>query len=143
MLSFFIDLNLKKNSTQWKSFKVSNERVKGINDKFDTLSLAEIEVKVKNKSFKCSAEGLGPINALDKSLRKALIEFYPKLSDLNLIDYKVRILTPQDGTQALVRVRIESSNKKKSWSTIGVSNNVIEASYIALDDSVTYHLMKV
>ena len=126
-----------------KSFKVSNERVKGVNNELVTLSLAEIEVKVKNKSFKCSAEGVGPINALDKSLRKALIEFYPKLSDLNLIDYKVRILTPQDGTQALVRVRIESSNKKNSWSTIGVSNNVIEASYIALDDSVTYHLMKV
>ena len=63
-------------------------------------------------------------------------------SDLRLLDYKVRILTPQDGTNALVRVRIESSNKNEKWSTIGVSHNVIDASYIALHDSITYHLLK-
>jgi len=74
-------------------------------------------------------------------LRKALSKFYPKLKKLNLIDYKVRILTPQDGTKALVRVRIESSNHKSKWSTIGVSYNVIDASYIALHDSITYHLL--
>jgi len=125
-----------------KRFKVSNERVRNADNKFDTISLAEIAIKVENKSFRCSAKGLGPINALDKSLRKALTKFYPKLSELNLVDYKVRILTPQDGTKALVRVRIESSAKENTWSTIGVSDNVIDASYIALNDSITYHLMK-
>ena len=60
---------------------------------------------------------------------------------LNLVDYKVRILTPQDGTKALVRVRIESRNESLNWSTIGVSYNVIDASYIALHDSITYHLL--
>ena len=70
------------------------------------------------------------------------MKFYPKLKELNLIDYKVRILTPEDGTKALVRVRIESSNKNQTWSTIGVSYNVIDASYIALHDSITYHLLK-
>ena len=59
-----------------------------------------------------------------------------------LVDYKVRILTPQDGTKALVRVRIESANKKMKWSTIGISHNVIDASYIALHDSITFHLLK-
>ena len=78
---------------------------------------------------------------MDKSLRNALIKYYPSLKKLNLIDYKVRILTPQDGTKALVRVRIESSNNKAKWSTIGVSHNVIDASYIALHDSITYHLL--
>ena len=89
-----------------------------------------------------SSKGSGPINALDNALRKALIQFYPSLKNLNLVDYKVRILTPKDGTKALVRVRIESSNEKINWSTIGVSNNVIDASYIALHDSITYHLLK-
>ena len=79
---------------------------------------------------------------MDVSLRQALIQSYPVLEDLNLVDYKVRILTPQDGTKALVRVRIESSNKNSNWSTIGVSDNVIDASYIALNDSITYHLFK-
>ena len=75
-------------------------------------------------------------------MRHALTKYYPSLKKLNLIDYKVRILTPQDGTKALVRVRIESSNQKFKWSTIGVSYNVIDASYVALHDSITYHLLK-
>ena len=79
---------------------------------------------------------------MDNSLSQALIHSYPLIKKLNLIDYKVRILTPQDGTKALVRVRIESTNKKITWSTIGVSNNVIDASFLALHDSITYHLSK-
>ena len=67
---------------------------------------------------------------------------YPSLKNLNLVDHKVRILNPKDGTKALVRVRIESSNSRYNWSTIGVSDNVVDASYIALHDSITYHLLK-
>ena len=125
-----------------ESFKVSDERRKKTSGKFITISEARIKIFVNGKEFFCAAEGNGPINALDISLRQALKHSYPVLKDLNLLDYKVRILTPQDGTKALVRVRIESSNKKSSWSTIGVSDNVIDASYIALNDSITYHLYK-
>ena len=101
-----------------------------------------MKIYVGNKSFYSAAEGNGPIHALDIALRNALTKFYPTIKKLNLIDYKVRILKPQDGTKALVRVRIESKNEKLKWSTIGVSHNVIDASYIALNDSITYHLLK-
>ena len=109
---------------------------------FNTLSEARIKINVKNKKYYSATEGNGPIHALDNALRKALEASYPKIRYLHLLDYKVRILTPQDGTDALVRVRVESSNNKLKWSTIGVSKNVIDASYIALHDSITYHLLK-
>ena len=125
-----------------KSFKVLDEKRKNSSGVFVTVSEARIKVIVKGKEFLFATEGDGPIHALDNALRKALIQPYPQIKKLNLIDYKVRILKPQDGTKALVRVRVESSNKKQIWSTIGVSNNVINASFIALHDSVTYHLLK-
>ncbi len=125
-----------------ESFKVSDEKIKNSESKFIPVSEARIKIFVERKEFYSAAEGNGPIHALDIALRKALVKFYPKIKSLNLVDYKVRILTPQDGTNALVRVRIESSNKNEKWSTIGVSHNVIDASYIALHDSITYHLLK-
>jgi len=125
-----------------ESFKVSDEKRKDSESKFVPISEARIKIFVEKKEFYSAAEGNGPIHALDIALRKALIKFYPGIKSLNLVDYKVRILTPQDGTNALVRVRIESSNKNEKWSTIGVSYNVIDASYIALHDSITYHLLK-
>ena len=125
-----------------ESFKVSDEKRTNVKNQSITISEARIKIFVEDKEFYSAAEGNGPIHALDIALRKALIEFYPKIKKLNLIDYKVRILTPQHGTNALVRVRIESSNGNEKWSTIGVSQNVIDASYIALHDSITYHLLK-
>ena len=125
-----------------ESFKVSDEKRKNIKNQSIAISEARIKIFVEDKEFYSAAEGNGPIHALDIALRKALIECYPEIKKLNLIDYKVRILTPQDGTNALVRVRIESSNGNERWSTIGVSQNVIDASYIALHDSITYHLLK-
>ena len=125
-----------------ESFKVSDEKRKNSKDQFVPFSEARIKIFVDKREFYCAAESNGPINALDLALRKALEKFYPRIKKLNLIDYKVRILTPQDGTKALVRVRIESKNKKMKWSTIGVSYNVIDASYIALHDSITFHLLK-
>ncbi|MBF91991.1 MAG: citramalate synthase [Rickettsiales bacterium] len=124
------------------SFKVSDEKRLNESGNFKPFSEARVKIFVGKKEFYSASEGNGPIHALDNALRKALIKFYPKLKELNLIDYKVRILTPEDGTKALVRVRIESSNKNQTWSTIGVSHNVIDASYIALHDSITYHLLK-
>ena len=125
-----------------ESFKVSDEKRKDSNNNLSPFSEASVKILVDDKEFYSAAEGNGPIHALDVALRKALEKFYPKIKKLNLIDYKVRILTPQDGTKALVRVRVESKNEKLKWSTIGVSHNVIDASYIALHDSITYHLLK-
>ena len=125
-----------------ENFKVSDEKRKNIKNEFVPFSEARVKIFVGKKSFYSAAEGNGPIHALDMALRNALIKFYPRIKKLNLVDYKVRILTPQDGTKALVRVRIESKNDQLKWSTIGVSHNVIDASYIALNDSITYHLLK-
>ncbi len=125
-----------------ESFKVSDEKRRNSLNKFVPFSEASVKILVDANEFYSAAEGNGPIHALDLALRQALIKFYPKIKKLNLVDYKVRILTPQDGTKALVRVRIESRNESLNWSTIGVSYNVIDASYIALHDSITYHLLK-
>jgi 2-isopropylmalate synthase len=89
-----------------------------------------------------AAEGDGPVNALDNALRKALMQFYPKLREVKLDDFKVRVLEGKDGTAAKVRVLIESSDGADRWGTIGVSTNVIEASWLALIDSLKYKLMK-
>jgi 2-isopropylmalate synthase len=88
------------------------------------------------------AEGDGPVNALDAALRKALGDFYPEIKDVHLIDYKVRVVNARAGTAAKVRVFIESRDKDSIWGTIGVSENIIEASWQALVDSVEYKLQK-
>ena len=89
------------------------------------------------------AEGNGPVSALDAALRKLLTPSYPSLSELRLIDYKVRILNPQAATGAVTRVIIESADGKgDNWSCVGVSTNVIDASYNALHDSITYKLLR-
>jgi 2-isopropylmalate synthase len=89
------------------------------------------------------ANGNGPVNALDTAIRKALLEVYPALSDMKLVDYKVRILTPGDGTGAVTRVMIESADANGArWSTVGVSPNIIDASFNALFDGITWKLMR-
>ena len=88
------------------------------------------------------ADGDGPVNALDNALRKALNEFYPQLAKMHLSDFKVRVLDEKAGTAAKVRVLIQSQDKTSSWWTIGVSENIIEASWIALVDSIEYKLLK-
>ena len=92
------------------------------------------------------AMGNGPVNALDNALRQALVEFYPSLKDMHLVDYKVRIMQPSadsTGTDAVTRVVIESQEGSGArWSTVGVSSNIIDASYIALRDAYLYKLFK-
>ncbi len=125
------------------SFRVLDERRINAKGKRVTMSEATVKLSVHGKSKMTVAEGNGPVNALDAALRKALIAKYPQLKDMYLNDYKVRILTPQEATAALTRVMIESKDKQgNSWSTIGVSHNVIDASYNALYDAISYHLMK-
>ncbi|MBL7069172.1 MAG: citramalate synthase [Candidatus Omnitrophica bacterium] len=105
-------------------------------------SEATIKLKVKGSLEHTASLGDGPVNALDNALRKALKDFYPNLSQMHLSDYKVRVLDEKEGTAAKVRVLIQSQDKKDSWWTVGVSENIIEASWEALVDSVEYKLLK-
>jgi len=105
-------------------------------------SSAIIKVIVDGKHEITAAEGDGPVNALDKALRKALEVFYPELKEMHLTDYKVRVLNPEEATAAKVRVMIESTDGTDIWATVGVSTDIIEASCIALVDSIEYKLMK-
>ncbi len=106
------------------------------------LSQATIKISVGGEVEITAAEGNGPINALDFALRKALTKFYPQISEMHLVDFRVRILEGSDGTGAMVRVLLDSRDETDFWSTIGVSSNVIEASWHALVDSIQYKLIK-
>lgn len=105
-------------------------------------SEATVRIKVNRKREYTVSEGDGPVNALDNALRKALEGFYPNLKDMHLSDFKVRVLDQKAGTAARVRVLIQSQDKEGSWSTVGVSENIIEASCQALIDSIEYKLLK-
>ncbi len=108
----------------------------------DMLSEAMVKVKIDGKLYHTAAEGNGPVNALDDALRKGLLECYPDLKNVKLVDYKVRILEESTGTESQVRVLIESSDGNDSWTTVGSSSNIIEASWMALADSLEYWLIK-
>jgi 2-isopropylmalate synthase len=126
-----------------QSFRVIDERRWNARGDLVTLSEATIKVEVAGESFMTVAEGNGPVNALDAALRKALLPRYPHLGGIRLTDYKVRILSPQEGTRAVTRVMIETSGAEgEAWSTVGVSANVIDASYNALHDSLTWFLWR-
>ncbi len=103
---------------------------------------ATVKLRVNGEVRHEVAEGDGPVNALDSALRKALNGTFPGLEEMHLVDYKVRVINSTEGTAARVRVVIESRDKEEIWSTIGVSENVIEASWLALVDSVEYKLLK-
>ncbi|MFQ5939630.1 MAG: citramalate synthase, partial [Alphaproteobacteria bacterium] len=125
------------------SFRVIDERRWNARGELVTLSEATIKIEVAGDKVTTVAEGNGPVNALDNALRKALAPAFPQLADVRLVDYKVRILTPDEGTKAVTRVMIESVDGQGArWSTVGVSTNVINASYNALHDSITYKLFR-
>jgi 2-isopropylmalate synthase len=106
------------------------------------LSEAMVKVKVGGGIIHTAAEGDGPVNALDLALRKALLQFYPSLKQVKLVDYKVRILEESTGTESQVRVLIESSDGDNVWRTVGGSTNIIEASWLALADGLEWWLLK-
>jgi 2-isopropylmalate synthase len=125
------------------SFRVIDERRWNAKDELITLSEATVKLLADNQQIMAVAEGNGPVNALDEAIRKVLVQFYPQLEDLRLVDYKVRILNSADGTGAVTRVMIESADGiSENWSTVGVSANVIDASYNALRDSIIYKLFR-
>ena len=105
-------------------------------------SQATIKLKIGDRSEYVVAEGDGPVNALDNAMRKALEKKYPCIKDMQLTDYKVRVLNVKEATAAKVRVWVESRDEEEVWDTVGVSENVIEASWRAIVDSFEYKLMK-
>jgi 2-isopropylmalate synthase len=124
-----------------QSFRVLDERRLSAADAVETLSEATVKVALGDQLVMAVAEGNGPINALDGALRKALAPTYPELTGVRLVDYKVRILNSTDGTRATTRVMIESADADgHRWTTVGVSPNIIEASFEALEDSLTWRL---
>ena len=105
-------------------------------------SSAMIKIRVGNDTEITAAEGDGPVNALDKAVRKALERFYPAIGEIRLTDYKVRVLDSKEASAAKVRVLIESTDQREHWTTIGVSTDIIDASWQALVDSIEYKLVK-
>ncbi|WP_297517749.1 citramalate synthase [uncultured Clostridium sp.] len=122
------------------SFKTIGEQCTELNNKYS--STAFVNISVEGESHITAAEGEGPVNALDKALRKALEVFYPELKNIRLVDYKVRVLDTELATDAKVRVLIESTDGVENWGTVGVSRDIIQASWIALVDSIEYRLIK-
>jgi 2-isopropylmalate synthase len=124
-------------------FKIDNFRV--VTDMHRTgevTSEATVKIRVGDRSVHTVAEGDGPVHALDKALRLALNQFFEPLRGVHLTDYKVRVLEGTEGTGARVRVHIQQSDGEESWTTVGVSQNVLEASYLALADGIRYKLLK-
>jgi 2-isopropylmalate synthase len=105
-------------------------------------SRAEVSIRAKGELISSSGSGNGPVNAIDRALRNGLEKLYPELAKLELTDYKVRILEGRLGTGAITRVLVESSDGHGEWSTIGVHENVIAASAMALEDALTYGLIR-
>ena len=125
-------------SFELMGFRVLVEKQHGAHE---TTSEATVMVKVGERVEHAAASGIGPVNALDYALRKALEKFYPQLKEVTLLDYKVRVLAASHGTGAKVRVLIESGDHKRKWGTVGVSQNIMEASWQALADSIEYKLL--
>ncbi|WP_017653275.1 citramalate synthase [Fortiea contorta] len=121
-----------------KGFQVHCDLIEG---KETTSALATIKVAVSGKNILEAAEGNGPVAALDAALRKALVNFYPHIATFELTDYKVRILNGHTGTAAKTRVLVESGNGQQRWTTIGVSTNILEASYQAVVEGLEYGLL--
>ncbi len=132
-------LGKKKKNFKLIGFRVIDEKRK---EGEAPISEATIQVEVDGDIEHAAAMGNGPVNALDQALRRALTKFYPALKQVELLDYKVRVLSSGEGTGAVVRVLIESGDGKDRWGTVGVSHNVIEASWQALVDSIDYKLYK-
>ncbi len=130
-------LDMQKVFFRLESFRVIMEK----REDGKVVTEATIKVHVRGKRIIATGEGNGPVNALDSALRLAIGRAYPELDDIDLEDYKVLILNPEKATAAVTRVLIESGDGEKNWGTIGVSENIIEASWQALVDSIEYGLL--
>ena len=122
-----------------KGFRIISEKKEGSDE---TVCEASIKVEVNGQTAHTAANGTGPVGALDAALRKALEQFYPEIREVHLTDYKVRVLDEKAGTGAPVRVLISQKRREEDWGTVGVSENIIEASWQALVDGIEYMLFK-
>lgn len=138
------ELFMKRSLKKFKPFFILEGFRTASEKRFDGRVFAEasIRVNVNGESHFSASEGDGPVDALDKALRQALVKFFPKLEEMHLRDYKVRVLDSKGGTASKVRVLIESQDTTDSWTTVGVHENIIEASWEALIDSIEYKLIK-
>ncbi len=125
---------------QIKGFQVHCDLVQGVESN-NSNALATVKLTVNSQDILEAAEGNGPVAALDAALRKALVNFYPQIAEFELTDYKVRILDEYSGTAAKTRVLVESSNGRQRWSTVGVSTNILVASYQAVVEGLEYGLV--
>ena len=132
-------MGMQPNFFTLEGFRVMNNKYR-----MDASSLTEATIRlyVEGSEVHTASMGEGPVNALDRAMRKALTRFYPNLEEMELIDYKVRVLSGEHGTGAKVRVLVESKDTTSQWGTVGVSINIIEASWQALVDAINYKLMK-
>jgi 2-isopropylmalate synthase len=139
-----LELLIKKMKKEYRNFfALQGFRIMVEKNESDEIRTeATIRMLVNDEIEHVAAEGVGPVNALDNALRKALIGFYPEINDMKLTDYKVRVIDASAATSARVRVLIESTADDMTWSTVGVSENIIQASWEALTDSISYYLMK-
>ncbi|GBD25154.1 (R)-citramalate synthase [bacterium HR30] len=143
--SFELLLQKGLNGKRTRHFRLIGFRVIDEKRTEDEPPLSEATIMIEGPDGEVehtAAQGNGPVNALDNALRKALRKFYPEIDEVQLLDYKVRVLGGGEGTKATVRVLIESGDGKDRWGTVGVSHNVIEASWQALVDSIDYKLYK-
>src|ERR671935_191405 len=106
------------------------------------ISEATVKIRVGEEVIHTAGSGNGPVNALDAAVRKVLLDFYPALRDVHLLDYKVRVVDGASGTAAITRVLIETGDGRDSWTTVGSSTNIIEASWLALADSLEYAIIR-
>jgi 2-isopropylmalate synthase len=125
----------------WELLEYHCTYIRSVRNQFETCE-ATVKLRMGDQGIYMVAEGDGPVNALDGALRKALIPTYPEIQNIRLTDYKVRIIGASSGTAARTRVLIDSSDHRETWSTVGVSDNIIEASWLALVDSYEYRLRR-
>jgi 2-isopropylmalate synthase len=125
----------------WELLEYHCTYIRSVRNRYETCE-ATVKLRIGNENYYTVAEGDGPVNALDGALRKALTPVYPEIRQITLDDYKVRIIGSQIGTEARTRVLIDSTDHHENWSTVGVSDNIIEASWLALVDSYEYKLRR-
>lgn len=133
-------LGYREHPFELKGCQIHCDMLQGVSKPYSN-SVATIKVSVNNQDILEVAEGNGPVSALDAALRKALVNFYPEIAAFHLTDYKVRILDGAAGTSAKTRVLVESSNGEQRWTTVGVSSNILEASYEAVVEGIEYGLL--
>lgn len=139
-----LELLLRKAFGDWQpAFQVESYKVHTEYKQDSIISEAVVKISIDGQQIYTVAEGNGPVNALDNALRKALSQYYPDIEQVYLTDYKVRVIDETDATAAKVRVLVESTGKQNSWNTVGLSGNVIDASWAAIVDSFHYALLSI